>query len=334
MAAGAVWKRTANRYFDAKRAPKLACSTSSLLSKRVDKIPDNITDVNDSFSFLDDKSSYSNLSSDARSWLELQPTDYIHQKGLTNEQVNVLETHQFVKNPNGSRIISLLKESYEMDSVDWKLQQFEKNGELQLPWWQRDDLASYVFKRSHDLPRPMCKGSNPQNAVSRVQVTSKRISPLGTANSNCAIHQGLREKPISDVDSSKAKILEALRHSQTRAREAENAAKEAYAEKEHAVKLLFRQASQLFAYRQWLYLLQLENLYYQIKNNKTNPVSKTGKLHKNMKKPPPAKRKIQSRDGVGQYEHDIGKYAVVFVMGLGLVGAGLLLGWTVGWMLI
>ncbi|KAI3719550.1 hypothetical protein L6452_20452 [Arctium lappa] len=323
MAAVAVWKRTANRYFDAKRAPKLACSTSSLLSKQLDRIPDNITDVNDSFPFLDDKPR-----------LELQPTDYIYQKGLIDEQVDALEARRLVKNPNGSGMISLLKESYEMDSVDRKLQQFEKNGELQLPWWQRDCLASYVFERSRDLPRPMHKGSNPQNAVSRVQVRSKPISPLGMANVNCAINQGLREKPISEVDSSKSKILEALRHSQTRAREAENAAKEAHAEKEQVVKLLFRQASQLFAYRQWLHLLQLENLYYQIKNNKTNPVSKTGKLHKNTKKPPPAKWETQSGDGVGQFEHDIGKYAAVFVMGLGLVGAGLLLGWTVGWMLI
>ncbi|KVH97318.1 uncharacterized protein LOC112523291 [Cynara cardunculus var. scolymus] len=318
MAAGAVWRRTANRCFDAKRAPKLACSTSSLLSKQVD----NITDVNDSFSLLNNKL-------DPRWWLELQP-DYIYQMGLTNEQVNARNHQQFIINPNGTSISSLSKESYEMDPVDWKFQQFEKNGELQLPWWQKDDLGSNVSKRWHDLH----KGSNPQNAVSRVQVTSKPISPLGMANSNCAMHHGPREKPISKVDSSKAKILEALRHAQTRAREAENAAKEAYAEKEHVVKLLFRQASQLFAYRQSLYLLQLENLYYQIKNNKTNRVSKTGKLHKNLKKPPPAKRKTQSRDGVGQYEHDIGKYAVVFLMGLGLVGAGLLLGWTVGWMLI
>lgn len=326
--ARAVWKQTANRYFDAKRAPKLSCSISSLLSKQVNRIPDNVKDVNDGFSFLD-QFWFSNLLSDSRWWVELQPTDYIYQRGLTNEQVNALEARQFIKHPNGSGIHPLSKESYEMESVDFCKelnQQFEKKGEVQLPWWQKEELGSYVFKRTHDLH----KGSKPQNAISRVQVSSKPISPLGMANSNCSIgHQGPREKPISEVDSSKSKILEALRHSQTRAREAENAANEAYAEKEHVVKLLFRQASQLFAYRQWLYLLQLDNLYYQIKNNKTSPDSKTAKLHKNLKK-----RKTRTRDGVGQYEHDIGKYAFVFVMGLGLVGAGLLLGWTVGWMLI
>ncbi|KAK7826149.1 hypothetical protein CFP56_032419 [Quercus suber] len=61
--------------------------------------------------------------------------------------------------------------------------------------------------------------------------------------------------------------MEALSHSQTRAREAEKAAKQAFTEKEHILNLFFRQASQLFAYKQWFQLLQLETLYIQIKNN-------------------------------------------------------------------
>lgn len=35
----------------------------------------------------------------------------------------------------------------------------------------------------------------------------------------------------------------------------------------------------------------------------------------------------------GSPRRDMNKYTAVFVLGLSLVGAGILLGWTVGWML-
>ncbi|KAM0000662.1 hypothetical protein Hdeb2414_s0418g00889401 [Helianthus debilis subsp. tardiflorus] len=135
------------------------------------------------------------------------------------------------------------------------------------------------------------------------------------------------------MDPSKRKLLEALCHSQTRAREAEKAAKQAYEEREHVVRLIFKQASQLFAYKQWVYLLQLENLYNQIKANKIAPVLpaypwrvQRRKTRRNI----PAKKRTQEKRG----NCDLGVYAVAFAVGLGLVGAGLLLGWTVGWMFI
>lgn len=145
------------------------------------------------------------------------------------------------------------------------------------------------------------------------------------------------EMNTSGDDESKAQLLKALRHSQTRAREAENAAKQAFAEKEHVVQLVFRQASQLFAYKQWFQLLQLENFYFQIKNNKKQPISailpamlpwvpqKTKRLRKKSARVKRAKR--------ARPKYDLSRYAVVFALGLGLVGAGLFLGWTVGWML-
>ncbi|CAI9101103.1 OLC1v1038357C1 [Oldenlandia corymbosa var. corymbosa] len=155
----------------------------------------------------------------------------------------------------------------------------------------------------------------------------------------------LRERTTTTTcerDSSKAELLEALRHSQTRAREAERSAKQAYEEKEHVVKLVFKQASQLFAYKQWFQLLQLENLCYQIRNNKTEPFSslfpivspwmmlqKPRRLRKNRQKGTIGKCGSKK----GRSKPDICKYAVVFALGLSLVGAGLLLGWTVGWML-
>lgn len=144
---------------------------------------------------------------------------------------------------------------------------------------------------------------------------------------------------LYEGDPTKAQLIEALCHSQTRAREAEKAAKQAYAEREHILKLFFRQASQLFAYKQWFQLLQLETLYVQIKNKDQTgstvlPVvlpwmsSKGRKLHKSWRKGPKGKQSRRANPG-----HDITKYAVAFALGFSLVSAGLLLGWTVGWML-
>ncbi|KAJ8748550.1 hypothetical protein K2173_003451 [Erythroxylum novogranatense] len=143
----------------------------------------------------------------------------------------------------------------------------------------------------------------------------------------------------SESDSCKAQLLEALCHSQTRAREAEKAAKQLCAEKEHLINLFFKQASQLFAYKQWFQLLQLERLYHSSKDNTDRPTStlfplalpwippKGRKIQKNWQKSARGKRSKQNR---GKH---VSKYIVAFALGLGLVGAGLLLGWTVGWML-
>lgn len=127
---------------------------------------------------------------------------------------------------------------------------------------------------------------------------------------------------------SKAEVLlKALCHSQTRAREAEKAAQEAYNEKEHLLSLFFRQASQLFAYKQWLHVLQLENLCLQLRNNKKNlfPVAlpyRWGKQHR--------KSHRKGKAGRGSGHGGIRKCVAAFAVGLALAGAGLLLGWTMG----
>lgn len=158
-------------------------------------------------------------------------------------------------------------------------------------------------------------------------------------SSENASSKGTAKMHIPEKDPSKAQLLEALRHSQTRAREAEMVAKQAYEEKEHIVKLFFRQASHLFAYKQWFQLLQLENLYFQIKNNKNHPMSalfpavlpwvplSTRKMQRNWQKTGKGKRAKEGRSTC-----NITNYTIMFALGLGLVGAGLLLGWTVGWM--
>ncbi|WCJ22438.1 hypothetical protein M5689_004528 [Euphorbia peplus] len=239
-----------------------------------------------------------------------------------------------------------------------------------VPWWRttdRDDLASLVAQKSLDyvencdLPPPQkihvkrYLGGHPgpfdHNDVFGSIVHPGGLSPDRARVNQRASREGIlqsgSDQPFSsgtshevpDGETSKAQLLEALRHSQTRAREAEKVAKEASEEKEHIVKLFLRQASQLFAYKQWCQLLQLETLYYQVKNGE-QPMSnffpvglpwipqKGRKLRKNMQK---SKR---SRIGKpGQPCNEISKYAVAFALGLSLVGAGLLLGWTVGWML-
>ncbi|XP_073024445.1 LOW QUALITY PROTEIN: uncharacterized protein [Primulina eburnea] len=137
-----------------------------------------------------------------------------------------------------------------------------------------------------------------------------------------------------------SQLLQALRHSQTRAREAEKVAKQASVEKQDVLKLVLRQASQLFMYRQWLQLLQLENMYFQFKNNKSDPDSTvfpitmpwisrtTGKVMKSEQKYATRKQKRSCR-----HPFDVNKYAVILALGMGLVGAGFILGWTIGWLL-
>ncbi|KAE7999344.1 hypothetical protein FH972_003786 [Carpinus fangiana] len=153
-------------------------------------------------------------------------------------------------------------------------------------------------------------------------------------------HKDIREMPqVSEGDLGKAQLMEALCHSQTRAREAEKAAKQAYAEKEHILKLFFRQASHLFAYKQWFQLLQLETLYFQIKNKDKSisslfPVAVPWTPYKGRKQRKSWQKATKGRRVKrGRPRHDIKKYAVAFALGLSLVGAGLVLGWTVGWML-
>lgn len=141
------------------------------------------------------------------------------------------------------------------------------------------------------------------------------------------------EVRVFDEDPCKAKLLEALCHSQTRAREAEKAAKLAYTEKEHILKLFFRQASQLFAYKQWFKILQLENLLLQTEGDSSSPLTDFPDVLP--WKPHTPRKKVQKpkRRRRGSQENDIGKYAVAFAVGFTLVGAGLILGWTVGWLL-
>lgn len=129
---------------------------------------------------------------------------------------------------------------------------------------------------------------------------------------------------MDSENTAKAELLKALCRSQTRAREAEKAAQEACNEKEHILSLFLKQASQLFAYKQWLHVLQLENLCLELRN-KNQPLMNNLFPYRE-KQNRKSRRKIRSR------RRRIGKCEVAFAVGLALVGAGLLLGWTIGCM--
>lgn len=202
-----------------------------------------------------------------------------------------------------------------------------------------------IFLSSTDWEAQSDAISSPSSGVAHTKHCSSmregRIQNENTATSE-ALRTNNNNTPekgnFSVSDPCKAKLLEALCHSQTRAREAEKAAKQAYTEKEHLLKLFFKQASQLFAYKQWLKLLQLENLLLQDNGNSSPLIvfpdvlpwvpHKPRKLRNPSHKPAKGKQRRRSPQGT-----DIGKYAVAFAVGFTLVGAGLILGWTVGWLL-
>jgi hypothetical protein len=144
-------------------------------------------------------------------------------------------------------------------------------------------------------------------------------------------------KPTYQNSSERATLLDALRHSQTRAREAEMAAKKAYDEKDHVIKLLFRQASHLFACKQWLKMLQLENICLQLRLKEQQIATMFPEFPWMMmkEKAAPAQDQKEGMRKRGRKPNRKGGLhkAVVFVVGVGIVGAGLLLGWTLGWLL-
>ncbi|XP_051145285.1 uncharacterized protein LOC127261122 [Andrographis paniculata] len=174
---------------------------------------------------------------------------------------------------------------------------------------------------THDSRTNQFKPGNPTAKWSceklRMSVGDQSVSGTDKALRSSAAHKRMAEMPAMEDDTGKAQLLEALRHSQTRAREAEQVAKQASTEKEHIIKLVLRQASQLFAYKQWIQLLQLENMYIQFENSKSQAASTWEK----------------SKSKKGSANGSRCDYGVALAVGLGLIGAGLLLGWTIGWIL-
>ncbi|RDX68541.1 hypothetical protein CR513_52451, partial [Mucuna pruriens] len=243
------------------------------------------------------------------------------------------------------------------------------------PWWRtagKDELVSLVARKSleHiencDLPHPQTmhvtqkppcpkgvdydKTPSSLNHKSQTGSSSADGYTTGISTSDYSFQDSNKHSSssqstdssssnescqINSENSNMSELLKALCHSQTRAREAEKAAQRAYSEKEHILSLFFRQASQLFAYKQWLHMLQLENLCLQLRNKNQSllnlfPASLPwapcrGMLLKKSLNRAGKRKNSKRRCGIT-------KCAVAFAVGLGLAGAGLLLGWTMGWM--
>ncbi|KAE8703644.1 hypothetical protein F3Y22_tig00110467pilonHSYRG00193 [Hibiscus syriacus] len=317
-----VWQRTANRCFvqeDAKRAPKLACCQSSSSSKQA----------------------YSSLIGVAGAHDQPAPSNG-PQKGSTNELLNALEdgveSYSLATNPKrvqqkGSAETMKNCELLEMESIECDVSKKTNDFSYDLgspwvgggkaePWWRvtdKDELASLVAKKSLDFIEN-CDLPPPQKMHIRRCALCFQLLVLDFV------------EQVTESDPTKPQLLEVLRQSQIRAREAEKTAKQTYAEKEHVIKLIVKQASQIYSYTQWFKMLHLD-VYLQIKNNE-QPVSTLFPLvlpwtsYDSCKSRGKGGRRKQS-----QPRPSITTCAVAFALGLSLVSAGLLLGWTVGRML-
>ncbi|XP_026426099.1 uncharacterized protein LOC113322256 isoform X2 [Papaver somniferum] len=328
--ARAAWQRAANRYFvqeDAKRAPKLACCSSS--SASASKSQPNSAYKKD-FNFE-----------------QLNPLE-TELELLRAKEVN--ETLKYFEDPEKDRIQSFTSKS-NRSSLDPK-NQYQKTE----PWWRitdKDELAFLVAQKSlehiENCDLPPVQNNNARkcsfspNSLCKDGIFSPTPYQKAHAGISCGVSGENTNKPFSTIDNymtnheceqSKEQLMEALRHSQTRAREAEKARKKASSEKDHIVELIFKQASDLFAYNQWIQLLQLESTI----SNKSQVDQSTSRtpspvvLPFNRQKGRNPKHKATEEDEQMIYDI-ITKNAVAFAVGLGLVSAGLLLGWTIGWLL-
>ncbi|KAK4403678.1 hypothetical protein Sango_0736400 [Sesamum angolense] len=176
----------------------------------------------------------------------------------------------------------------------------------------------------------MDKSLGKQGLMERILQESEQTFSSSDSCNTAKVDSSHSQKPRSG-DLSRTELLEALCHSQTRAREAEKLAQEACDEKDHVINLFFQQASCLFAYRQWLRMLQLETLCLHLRSKDqltsfTPPAirSKTMTLRRNRNRGPKKKP--------GKHRCHINKYAIALAVGLSLAGAGFLVGWTIGWL--
>ncbi|EOA38227.1 hypothetical protein CARUB_v10009708mg [Capsella rubella] len=320
--ARALWQRTASRCFavheDAKMAPRLACCQHQHSSS-------GNTEKNSfsSGSFGDS----SDFSCDTKWWL----------KGSTGFDEEI--TNSFLEDTKCKK----LQEFVDLIGIQEEKEDYSFIGSKATPWWRsttdKEELALLVASKSSDHNIQNCDLPPPQKLHKSIHCTSgekgfktavrspwkqgvcsERFEKSLSYNSSTeSKNTSPMSSPRSD-DLSKSQLLEALRHSQTRAREAEKAAREACAEKDRVIEILLRQASQMLAYKHWLKLLEMEALYLQMK--------KEGEVEEQIKGMNLKKRK-QRREK--KKKGEIGRYMMAFAVGFSLIGAGLLLGWTVGW---
>lgn len=153
---------------------------------------------------------------------------------------------------------------------------------------------------------------------------------------------------------------EALCHSQTRARQAEKLAAQALQEREKLAQLLFRESWTARTYKQWVQTLELENMWLKMcsendmevwmGNEFSDPSNASEPIvinpYKHVRKRVSRKKMQQHFPTSWQGRHH--KHGCVpennvwlrctiglaFALGLSFAGAGLMIGWSMGWILL
>ncbi|KAI9090359.1 hypothetical protein K1719_028694 [Acacia pycnantha] len=350
--ARAVWQRTANRCFvqeDAKRAPKLACCQSSCATtKSVDAGPaivvDELNQNNDTKKVLKDK----------------MPEAYSKNSEEYSELSEMMSKHETIEiNPVSCPTYKKTNDSCLGSDYSWI------EGHRTEPWWRttdRDELASFVSQKSlnHfencDLPPPQkkylrshpCANANANDHKTKTASFDWEAKSRGFFNLSVHAQECLNPNLMhgNQVPSAKEEIL----HSASNKSSSTAAIHDNIMEKQQILEEI--QAK-----------LNLWKRCVILKSVQGKPKRQQGKLMLKMRtslsifssRPhskdqlistlfpmalPSMSRKSRKRkqnfvrDNQDQAKPDIiTTYAVAFALGLSLVGAGILLGWTVGWML-
>ncbi|KAE8700980.1 Detected protein of unknown function [Hibiscus syriacus] len=254
----AVWQRTANRFFvqeDAKRAPKLACCQTSSSSKQADSSPIGVAGAHDQpavgFMPLNRIAYYPNPASDMRDGVEslksevnsrsdvsrVQPEDAPDASGAVRKRnCEYSDSAETMKNCGFSETEAIEYKDELASLVAKKSLDFIENCDLPPP--QKMHIRRYSHERSACFNGDEVSSSvgSPKQTLSPVQSVMQMRN--ASNSSFCTTEKDFMEQ-VTESDPTKAQLLEALRHSQTRAREAEKVVKQAYAEKEHVIKLIF-----------------------------------------------------------------------------------------------
>ena len=133
---------------------------------------------------------------------------------------------------------------------------------------------------------------------------------------------------------------EALCHSQTRARQAEKVASQALYDKEKIINILFREAWVSHTYKQWVKTLEFENMWLKMcsqshsstwmKKKFRHPYDDEVSNNPNNRRNQEKKNKYR-RTSDGFLGYTIG---IAFALGLSFASTGLLIGWSMGWILL
>lgn len=150
---------------------------------------------------------------------------------------------------------------------------------------------------------------------------------------------------------------EALCHSQTRARQAEKLAAQALQEREKLARLLFRESWTARTYKQWVQTLELENTWLKMcsgsdmevwMGKELSDISSTAEQIVISPWKPIGKRSSRKKmhhhlwEGKHHKQGSVPESGVwlrctiglAFALGLSFAGAGLMIGWSMGWILL